>query len=113
MHAVDKIQQHRREILMELEGLEQIRRGSVTEQYVETAGQKGAVHRRGPYPLYTFKTKGRTVSRRIRADEATVYREQIAAGRRFQELTHELLQLGEALCEQGLRGDAEKKTPSI
>jgi len=97
MHATLSIDQRRRDILAELAGLTRIRRGSVTEQYVEAAGRRGQVLRRGPYPLYSFKTKGRTVSRRIRKEQAAVYREQIAAGRRFQELTHALMELGEAL----------------
>jgi hypothetical protein len=111
MNATHGMDQRRREILAELAGLARIRRGSVTEQYVETAGRRGRTLRRGPYPLYSFKAKGRTVSRRIRAEQTAVYREQIAAGRRFQELTHELMELGEALCEQDLRADAVKKTP--
>lgn len=106
------IEQRRREILAELAGLDRIRRGSVTEQYVETTGRRGRTLRRGPYPLYSFKTRGRTVSRRIRAEQASAYRAQIAAGRRFQELAHELMELGEALCEQDLRANAEKKTPN-
>ncbi len=112
MNATLGIDQRRREILAELAGLTRIRRGSVTDQYVEAAGRRGRTLRRGPYPLYSFKTRGRTVSRRIRAEQADVYREQIVAGRRFQELTHELMELGEALCEQDLRVDAEKKTPN-
>ena len=107
------IDQRRRDILAELAGLDRMRRGSVTEQYVEAAGRGGRTHRRGPYPLYSFKRRGRTVSRRIRAEQAAAYREQIAAGRRFQELTHELMELGEALCEQDLRADAVKKTPKV
>ncbi len=112
MNATLGIDQRRREILAELAGLTRIRRGSVTDQYVEAAGRRGRALRRGPYPLYSFKTRGRTVSRRIQAEQAVVYRDQIAAGRRFQELTHELMELGEALCEQDLRVDAVKKTPN-
>ncbi len=112
MNVTLGIEQRRRDILAELAGLARIRRGSVTEQYVEAAGRRGRALRRGPYPLYSFKTRGRTVSRRIRAEQAAVYREQIAAGRRFQELAHELMELGEALCEQDLRADTVKKTPN-
>lgn len=111
MRATVGIDQRRRDILAELAGLDRIRRGSVTEQYVEAEGRQGRTYRRGPYPLYSFKTKGRTVSRRIRAEQAASYRQQIAAGRRFQELVHELMELGEALCEQDLRADTVKKTP--
>jgi cell division protein YceG involved in septum cleavage len=112
MNAALSIQQRRRDILAELAILERIRRGSVTEQYVEATGRRGRQTRRGPYPLYSFKTGGRTVSRRLQSGDAAVYREQIAAGRRFQQLTRELMELGEALCDQDLQAEAEKKTPS-
>jgi len=112
MNATLSIEQRRQDILAELVGLARIRRGSVTEQYVEATGRRGRPLRRGPYPLYTFKTGGRTVSRRIRAEATAAYREQIAAGRRFQALTRELMELGETLCDQDLRADAVKKTPN-
>ena len=112
MNATHDMDQRRQEMLTELAGLTRIRRGSVTEQYVEVAGRRGRVLRRGPYPLYSFKTSGRTVSRRIRAEQVAVYRAQIAAGRRFQELTRELMELGESLCEQDTQVGAVKKTPN-
>jgi hypothetical protein len=40
-----------------------------------------------------------------------MYRAQVLAGHRLQELTRELMGLGEALCERDLKADAEKKTP--
>jgi hypothetical protein len=107
MHS-DSIHRRRQEILQELAGLERVRRGSVTEQFVEGDGRHA---RRGPYPLYTFKSAGKTVSRRIRGEHAAMYRAQVLAGHRLQELTRELMGLGEALCERDLKADAEKKTP--
>jgi hypothetical protein len=64
--------------------------------------------------LYTFKSGGKTVSLRLRgAEEVDRYRDQLQAGHRFQALTHELMELGEALCDQALQADAEKKTPKL
>ena len=113
MDKQDSIQRRRSEILTELAGLDRMRRGSVTEQFVEAAGRDGRHRRRGPYPLYTFKAGGKTVSRRIRGEDVAKYREQVHASHRFQELTHELMALGEALCDQVLRSDAVKKTPKL
>ena len=59
------IRQEREQVLKELAGLEQIRRGSVTEQRIATVGPDGAQRTRGPYPLYTFKEDGKTFSRRL------------------------------------------------
>jgi hypothetical protein len=111
MPSIQHIQQQRQQILEEMAHLEQVRRGSLTEQMVETVGSDGRSHRRGPYPLYTFKEGGRTVSRRVTTPEQIpLYRQQIEQGRRFQELTAQLLHLGEALSDQAVQSAAEKKT---
>lgn len=113
MSTYSEIMQRRRAILDELTGLDSIRRGSVTEQYLTFARRDGRRTKRGPYALYSLKRKGRTVSRRLRPDEVGTFREQIAAGRRFQELVHELMELGEALSDQTVQAEAEKKTLRI
>ena len=109
---MNAIQQQRQAVLAELARLGPLRRGTVTEQYVETDGADGKPHRRGPYPVYTAKVAGRTVSRRLNRPElVTACREHIAEGRRFRELVDQLQQLGEALSDQALEGVALKKTP--
>jgi hypothetical protein len=112
MNTIPSIQQRRRQILDELGQLEQIRRGSLTDQFVEVPARDGNRRRRGPYPLYTYKSGGKTVSRRLRGSEqVNRYREQVRAGHRFQELTRELMELGESFCDQVLQAGAVKKTP--
>lgn len=109
---MNTIHQQRQAILAELARLGPMRRGSVTDQYVETTGADGQPRRRGPYPVYTVKKDGRTVSRRLNRPElVATYRAHIARGRRFQELVDELMRLGEALSDQALSGTAQKKTP--
>ena len=111
MPSVQQIQQQRQQILEEMAHLEQVRRGSLTEQMVEAVGADGRRHRRGPYPLYTFKEGGRTISRRVtEPTQLPLYRQQIEQGRRFQELTTQLLHLGEALSDQAVQTAAQKKT---
>lgn len=109
---MNPIQKQRHEILAELANLQAMRRGSITEQYVESIGADGRPRRRGPYPVHTCKEAGRTVSRRLcRPELVAACREHIAQGRRFQELTARLLRLGEQLSDQILSGAALKKTP--
>jgi hypothetical protein len=111
MSRLDALRKRREEILAELAGLEQIRRGSVTHQYVEGTRKDGTKTRRGPYALYTFKEKGKTVSRRLTDSELVpVYEAQIEGCRRFQKLTSELLAVGEAICDLVLTEQEEKKT---
>lgn len=100
MAKLEELRKRRQEILVELGNLEQVRRGSVTEQYVEATRKDGTKVRRGPYPLYTFKEKGKTVSRRIKDPKrVSVYEEQIQGFRRFQELTAELREIGEQISD--------------
>ena len=106
---VDRLRTRRDEIIKELDGLCEMRRGSVIEQYKEAVGPAGEKIRRGPYPLYTYKEKGRTVSRRLKSrEEVEAYRRQIEAFRRFEELTRELVRIGEQMCEMP-GGEVEKK----
>ena len=110
---MNTIQQQRQAILSELGRLGPMRRGSVTDQYVKTTGTDGKPRLRGPYPVYTVKKDGRTVSRRLNRPElVTACRAHIAQGRRFQALVDELMRLGEVLSDQALSGTAQKKRRS-
>ena len=114
MSSYEQIQQQRQQILTELAHLDQIRRGSITQQMVETVGRDGVRYQRGPYTLYTFKEAGQTVSRRLTdPKQVSLYQRPIDQGRRFQELTAQLLRLGEALSEQAIEESAVKKTSSL
>ena len=91
MSSYEQIQQQRQQILTELAHLDQIRRGSITQQMVETVGRDGVRYQRGPYSLYTFKEAGQTISRRLTdPKQVSLYQHQIDQGRRFQELTAQL-----------------------
>ena len=100
MATAEQVRSRRKKVLEELGSLEHIRRGSVIEQYVEDTRKDGSRVRRGPYMLYSYKKKNKTVSRRLkRSEDANVYREQIKGFRRFQEIVTELVGLGEQLCD--------------
>ena len=96
----NQIRARRQHILQELEALEQMRRGSVVEQYREVSRPGARRTWQGPYPLYTYKEKGRTISRRLKGEvQVRLYRNQIENFRRFEQLMRELIQLGEQLCD--------------
>ena len=95
-----QLRARRIEVIKELTALEEMRRGSVVEQCQETTDRLGRTILRGPYPLYSYKEKGRTFSRRLKTDiEVQTYRRQIENFRRFEELNRELIQLGERICQ--------------
>ena len=120
MRQQEALQARRQLVLRQIEQIEQMRRGSLTEQFVEAVKADGSRSRRGPYPLYTYKDKNRTVSRRVSDPQALpLYRDQILAFRRFQELTAELTRLGEELSDLAIpqgevkknRGDRRRQRP--
>lgn len=100
------------DILAQMHSLLPCRRGSITEQKVVTTAPDGRPRTRGPYPIYTFKEKGKTISRRI-TDPAqlALYREQIERGRQFQKLSAQLLRMAEAQADAHADLAALKKTP--
>lgn len=110
MKATEKLMARREAILEEIAGIERMRRGSVTEQYVETVRADGSKGRRGPYFLYSFKKKRKTVSRRVtRRDLVPEYRAQIEAFRRFDELVRELTAIGEKLGDLSILQKSDVK----
>jgi len=60
-----RVRKRPRELLEELAKIEQMRRGSRCSQLFEATRKDGTKVYRGPYPLYTYKEKGKTLSRRI------------------------------------------------
>lgn len=111
MSRMQELRKRRKEILAELAGLGEFRRGSIVEQYVVATRKDGTKVQRGPYVLYSYKEKGKTVSRRLTdPEQIPLYREQIERFRRFQQLSAELLAIGEQMSELALTEQGVKKT---
>jgi len=111
MATLEELRRERKQLLEELTQLEEIRRGSVVEQFVESTRRDGSKSRRGPYILYSYKEKRKTISRRLPdRNEAARYRHQIEGFRRFQEVMSRLLEIGEQISELLLAQEGEKKT---
>jgi hypothetical protein len=119
MDEIKSIEQSRRRILKEIGEIRVMRKGSVMEQYLEVAhkGKKEPVLR-GPYWLYTKKEKGKTVSQRLRRNEAERYEKEVEAFHRFQSLCDEYAELTERLGElereldEGSREKKRRRSPS-
>ena len=109
---VNAIQQRQQEIRT----IGFMKKGSITRQRMPAAqGGAGVEAGRGPYPLLTWKEKGRTKSMRLTTPEAVAWAEAAVANhRRFAQLVREYEELGErlALAQQHTQAVAtEKKTP--
>ncbi|HEY9171923.1 MAG TPA: DUF6788 family protein [Verrucomicrobiae bacterium] len=106
------LEQQRRGLLRQLADVRELRRGSLTEQFLTVQHADGSKVRRGPYPLLTRKEAQKTVSRRL-TDPALVplYRQQIQAMRQFERLVEQLVRVGEQLGELAVAEVVQKKTP--
>jgi len=103
----------RQSLLDQLAQLPQVRRGSLSEQYLMVKRKDGSRVKRGPYPLLTKKAGAKTISLRL-CDPAVcaLYRQQIAAMRQFENVVGQLVQIGEKLSDLAVAETAQKKTRS-
>ncbi len=106
------LQQQRQQLLQQLSGLQELRRGSLTEQFLLVKRQDGSRVKRGPYPLLTRKHGAKTISRRL-TDPTLVplYRQQIQALRQFETVVDGLVQVGEQLSDLAVAEVVQKETP--
>lgn len=104
--------EHQRQALLEqLSGLQQLRRGSLTEQFLMVKHKDGSMVKCGPYPLLTHKEGQKTVSLRLTdAELVPLYRQQIQAMRQFETVVEQLIRVGEQLSELAVNEQVQKKT---
>lgn len=105
------LEQQRLSLLRQLGELRELRRGSLTEQFLTVKHADGSQVRRGPYPLLTRKEGGKTVSARITdPDLVPLYRQQIQTMRQFEGVIEQLIRVGEQLGDLAVAEVAQKKT---
>ena len=107
------LEHQRQALLRQLSELRQLRRGSLTEQFLTVKHADGSKVRHGPYPLLTRKDAQRTISVRI-TDPALVplYRQQIRTMREFESVVDQLVRVGEQLGDLAVAQVVQKKTSS-
>jgi hypothetical protein len=106
------LEQQRQGLLRQLAELRELRRGSLTEQFLTVKHADGSKVRRGPYPLLTRKEAQKTIPVRL-SDPALVplYRRQLQAMRQFETVVDQLVRVGEQLGELAVAEVVQKKTP--
>lgn len=110
--SYSNLEQQRQGLLRQLADLRELRRGSLTEQFLTVKHADGSQVKRGPYPLLTRKQANKTVSVRL-TDPALVplYRQQVQAMRQFEGVIDQLVRLGEQLGDLAVAQAVQKKTP--
>jgi hypothetical protein len=105
--------EHQRQVLLrQLAHWRQLRRGSLTYQFLRVKHADGSVAQRGPYPLLTRKQGRKTLSQRL-TNPALVplYRQQIQALRQFESVVDQLVDVGEQLSDRAVAQVLRKRTP--
>jgi hypothetical protein len=105
----------RQPILEELGTITQMRRGTLSEQYVERPAPNGGTVRFGPYFKFQIWQDGRNQTRSVTTDEALLLREDIDNFHRFEQLCQQLAQLNiqhtiALRATEPAAADTEKKT---
>jgi hypothetical protein len=102
MKRIEQLLQKRQKILRQMARIVEMRRGSVVRQMVPRQKEgEPAPERRGPYPLFSCKRQGQTVSRRVHAEsELKRLERQVQNFHRFQELSRQLVEAAEAICAE-------------
>lgn len=99
-----QLQEERAEILREIGSIERMRRGHISDQYVQ--GKKG---RRGPYPVFQRWVNGRNQCRRVRLDQIEPLREEVQNYKRFEQLSDRFAEVTERITELGEKNADSKK----
>ncbi len=102
MTLIQMLRERRRQILAQISLIEEMRRGSVIRQFlkIKLKGRRKPVLS-GPYALFSFKRKGRTISRRVHdIEEVRRLEQQVENYHLFQRLCRQLVEIGEAICEE-------------
>src|ERR1051326_8238965 len=106
------LENQRQQLLRKLSNLRELRRGSLTEQFLLVKRKDGSRVKRGPYPLFTRKEAKKTLSVRL-SDPALVplYRQQLQTMREFETVVSQLVRVGEELSDLAVAEVLQKKTP--
>ena len=107
----------RQPILEELGSITQMRRGTLSEQYVERPTTNGGTVKFGPYFKFQIWQDGRNQTRSVTTDEALLLREDIDNFHRFEQLCQQLAQLNiqhtiALRATEPAAANTEKKTPN-
>lgn len=104
-HSIEALERQRAEILHQVQGLGDMRRGSIVEQYLR-CGKSPCCCRtprhpgHGPYFAFTRKVQGKTQTRQLRPGPVlTKLAREVETYHRFRQLCDQLLAVNEQLCD--------------
>ncbi len=108
---IDSVRQQRDLALQQMQAIDRLRRGSLSQQFFHSA-QGDLAHQRGPYYVLQGYFHGQKFAERIPADQAQQVEQDVANYRRFQALAEQFVSLTEELTRLQDQGKDSKKNSS-
>jgi len=105
---LETLLQKRTVLLQNLQAIDRLRRGSLSQQFFKAA--PGQTARRGPYFVLQGFFHGKKFSERVPAEQAPQVQEQVANYRRFQTLAEEYVTLSDQITRLEAPAAGRKKT---
>ena len=106
---MNELNKRREELIRDIEAVAKLRRGQLSEQYLEKPGADGSLKRYGPYYLWQSSVKGQKRSERVGREHAEQVREELKAYQQYKGLCEELADVTEQITCQAQKTDDAKK----
>jgi len=92
----DQVWQQRQELLRQMQAIDRLRRGTLSQQYFQT---RPGAPKRGPYYVLQGFFHGKKFARRVPAEQAAQDQADVDNHRRFQALAEQFVTLSEQLTD--------------
>lgn len=110
---MNSLTKQRNLIIDQLKSIQRIRRGQISEQYIEKPGADGKMKRFGPYYVWQASIQGKKRSHRIPKEDVEKVREDLQGYQEFKDLCEQLVDVTEQMtCQeerQGKKNDTKSR----
>lgn len=106
----DTLRQKQQALLQQLQAIDRLRRGSLSQQFFQSSGRPAA--RRGPYYVLQGFFRGQKFSERVPQDQAAQVQQDVDNYRRFQTLAEDYVTVSDQLTRLQDQGQGSKKNSS-
>lgn len=107
---LDMLRQKQQALLQQLQAIDRLRRGSLSQQFFKSPGRPAA--RRGPYYVLQGFFRGQKFSERVPQDQAAQVQQDVANYRRFQALAEDYVTVSDQLTRLQDQSLGSKKNSS-
>lgn len=104
------LQRKRTELLKEIEQIQRLRRGQLSEQYYQKENAQGQQSRQGPYFVWQAWVRGKKRSVRVKREDVAQVREDLGAYKQYRDLCEQLADVTEQITAQGAGSNSKKNS---